>query len=209
MNLFRVLLHFIWPESFEEHKQEQEITPETQNLEDEYISMMFESEPFMKNVDGLTVYSACVYHSAIKRIIYGFKYEDRKNLCLPLGRAMGKFFTPPKVDYIIPVPLHMDSKRKYNQSYELAKSISEIWNIKAIEAAKWTRAMPRRATLKASERIQLTPDDFTITRDIRGRRAAIIDDVCTTGTTLSCFARALEQSGVWVVCAYTLAASEE
>lgn len=213
----KIFLHIIFPvdEPFKKdtrknfHDEKISDEPEKislpENLDDEYISVLFEKEPITRQLETLKVYSAAEYYSGIRSIIHEFKYNDKKILCSYLGRAMGKFFTPPEINYIIPVPLHIDSTRKYNQSYEIAKSIGEIWNVKVLEAAKWSRIIPRHTKQSAKERRQISSDDFTITKDIRGRKAIIIDDVCTTGATLENFAKALEESGVWVVCAYTLA----
>ena len=103
----------------------------------------------------------------------------------------------------MPVPLHLNSERPYNQSLELVKGMRELWDVEVIDAAEWTREIPRRAVSK--DRRDITPDDFRLTQDIRGKRIAVVDDVCTSGMTLSCLAEACRREGAIVVCAYTLA----
>ena len=176
-----------------------------QPKDDDYISLMFEDTPITKHINNLTVYSAAVYYSQIKALIHDFKFSGKKFLCASLGRAMGKFFPKPEADYIIPVPLHLDSDRGYNQAAELAKGIAEIWGLNVLEAVQWSQVIPKRLGLTGRERMQLTPDAFRVIDDVKGLRVVIIDDVCTTGSTLSCLAESLKQAGAVVVCAYSLA----
>ncbi len=173
-------------------------------IEKGYLKLLFESEPIERKLNHLTIYSASYFYSGMRGIIHRFKYEGAKNLCLPLGRAMSMLFTKPEIDLLIPVPLHINSTRNYNQSYELAKGMSELWNIKAIEAAEWAKEIEHRVGLNANERMKLKAEDFRIIRDVHGLRVSIIDDVCTTGATLLRLSEALEGAGAIVVCAYAL-----
>ncbi len=186
-----------------EHTQKPEASRQPED--DEYISFMFEDTPITKHINNLTVYSASLYYSQIKALIHDFKYSGKKFLCAPLGRAMGKFFPKPEADCIIPVPLHLGSERSYNQAAELAKGMSEIWSLNVIEAAEWAHDVPKRMGLTGRERMQLTSEAFRVIHDVRGLRVVIVDDVCTTGSTLSCLAQSLSDSGAVVICAYSLA----
>ena len=182
---------------------------DTLELANRYLSLSFESEPITRELNHLTIYSASYFYSGMRGIIHRFKYEGKKNLCIPLGRAMSMLFTKPEIDYLIPVPLHINSTRKYNQSYELAKGMSEQWNIKVIEAAEWATEIEHRVKLNAHERMKLKAEDFRITHDVSGLKVSIIDDVCTTGATLLRLSEALENHGAIVVCAYALSAVGE
>lgn len=190
------------PEQKPEHK-------DTVELANQYLNLLFESEPLERELNGLTIYSASYFYSGIRGIIHRFKYEGAKNLCLPLGRAMSMLFTKPEIDLLIPVPLHINSTRKYNQSYELAKGMSEHWNIKVIEAAEWATEIEHRVKLNASERMKLRADDFRIIHDVSGLRVSVVDDVCTTGATLLRLSEALRKRGAKVVCAYALSSVGE
>ena len=170
------------------------------------LKSLFWEEILTKNFEGLTIHSAAFYHTDINRIISAFKYSGVRALCKPVGQAMAKFFPrPSNVDYLVPVPLHINSERSYNQAYEIAKGMSEIWRINIFNEAKWAYDMKSRAGLNAEERLKLKSDAFIVPRNIHGLRVAIIDDVCTTGATLSRFSQACKYSGANVICAYTLA----
>ena len=229
MRLFDIILHLFWPcdDIFEdddavdvhvdvpvaEPPVEIEIQkPERKDeyeLEKQYLSLLFEHEPIEHKLNHLTIYSASYFYSGMRGIIHRFKYEGKKNLCIPLGRAMSMLFTKPEIDCLIPVPLHINSTRKYNQSYELAKGMSELWNIKVIEAAEWANEIQHRVGLNARERMKLSSDDFRIIRSVSGMRVSVVDDVCTTGATLMRLSEALEKHGAIVVCAYALSAVGE
>ena len=103
---------------------------------------------------------------------------------------MAQKFIKCRADYLVPVPLHLFSERKYNQSRELAEGMSDFWGVEIIDCALWTRDVPRRATSKI--RTDITYED-------------LIDDVCTSGMTISCLAEACKRDGAKVICAYTLA----
>lgn len=238
MRLFRLILHLFWPcdDTFDDDTSPsaplvddyvhvspsvieapvkiEALEPEperkdTVELANQYLNLLFEPEPLERELDGLTIYSASYFYSGMRGIIHRFKYENAKNLCLPLGCAMSMLFTKPEIDLLIPVPLHINSTRKYNQSYELAKGMSEHWNIKVIEAAEWANEIEHRVKLNASERMKLRADDFRIIHDVSGLRVSVVDDVCTTGATLLRLSEALRNHGAIVVCAYALSTVSE
>ena len=173
----------------------------------ESLARFFTGEIITRQIASLTVYSAAEYHeSGIREEIHKFKYGGAINLCAYFGKHMAEKFGECRADYLVPVPLHLNSDRGYNQTLELAKGMCELWkDVKILDAGVWTRGVPRRAVSK--ERPEITPSDFGITQDISGKRIALIDDVCTTGTTLWCFSEACRKSGAIVVCAYALASA--
>ena len=174
--------------------------------EKRYASLyrFFTGEVIVRQLQNLTVYSAANYHeSGIREEIHKLKYTGGIGLCSPMGRHMAEKFGECMADYLLPVPLHIDSERGYNQSLKLAERMCELWNVKILDAAVWTRDVPRRAV--SESRADISPSDFRITQDIRGKRIALVDDVCTSGMTLSCLAESCRNAGAIVVCAYTLA----
>ena len=198
--LCEILLHLFWPVSCPVCGiSGKVICPDC-------IKFLFWEEVITKNFEGLEIHSAAFYHTEINKIISEFKYSGARALCQPIGQAMAKFFTRPgNVDYLVPVPLHVNSSRPYNQALEIAKGMSKIWGINIFDCAKWAYVMPARAGLSADERLKLTSNAFIVPKNIHGLRIAIIDDVCTTGATLSRFSQACKYSGAKVICAYTLA----
>lgn len=168
------------------------------------LAKFFGGEIITRNLDNLTVYSASNYHeSGIREEIHKMKYTGGVGLCHPLGKHMAEKFGKCIADYLVPVPLHLFSDRGYNQSLKLCEGMCELWNAEILDAAEWTRDIPRRAA--SEDRENLLPEDFRIKIDLRGKRIALVDDVCTSGMTLTCLAETCRRAGAIVVCAYTLA----
>ena len=180
--LCEILLHFIFPVSCSVcGKPGVKICPECRNIQyfDSHpdvieapariLPTLFTGEVITKDINGLTVYSASKYgEGSIKEIIYRFKYKGRRELGRPLGRYMAEFFGECKADILIPVPLHLYSTRGYNQSKELAEGMREFWGVEILDAALWTRDVPRRVL--STTRYDLTYEDFRLTRNIFGKR---------------------------------------
>ena len=150
------------------------------------------------------VFSAALYYDDIKKVIVAMKYSGCRALCKYLGTETAKLFKPPEVDLLVPVPLHKDSTRTFNQSSELAKYMGNFWGIKCFEVAQWKNTVSRQAGLSVTDRISMISDVFLITKDITGLKIALVDDVCTTGTTLIRLARACREAGAIVEYAYTV-----
>ena len=198
-NFAKIFLHFLWPVSCPVcGKPSEIICPECAGL-------LFNDVRIKRKIENLDIFSAAFYHTSINKLISDFKYSGFRALCRPLGQAMGEFFIKPDADYLVPVPLHLKSKRKYNQALELAKGLSDVWKIEIFDGVEWAKEIPNRAGLNAAERMKLKSDAFIIPENIHGLNIAIIDDVCTTGMTLLRISQACENKGAHVVGAYTLA----
>ena len=194
--------------TFAAEKRQPQATP---SYSDEYSSRrykelyaFFEGEVITRQLPSFKVYSACHYHEdGIREEIHKLKYGGAVKLCWYMGRHMAEKFGECRADYLVPVPLHLHSERNYNQCVKLAEGMCDLWDVDILDVAVWTRDVQRRAVSK--ERKDLTPSDFGITQNIERKRIALVDDVCTSGMTLSCLAEACRINGADVVCAYTLA----
>lgn len=133
--------------------------------------------------------------SSLSRILHGMKYHGRKQLCMQMGRVMGTelmnagFFDG--IDFIVPVPLHNVrlAARGYNQSELLARGISEITSIPvAVDVMKRIHNNATQTHKSAFERRENAEGLFEITEkaySLSGRHLLLIDDVLTTGATIS------------------------
>ena len=105
----------------------------------------------------------------------------------------------------VPVSLRRNVERGFDQARLLAEEAANIWGVKAeavLRKDRHTRAQSslqdaalRKTNVKGAYRVP-HPER------VRGRRFLLIDDVCTTGSTLSAAADALLEAGAaGVVCA--------
>lgn len=164
--------------------------------------------PCLQHPDGPRVHPASLYKGRIPDVIWALKTLGLRALGPRLGEGMARLWDPPEgLDLLLPVPLHPGSARGYNQAFDLAKGMSRAWGVPALDAARWARKAPRRVGLTRELRMDLDPEDFRLP-DLTGISLALVDDVCTTGTTLSRLALACEGAGAVVLAAFTLSTVE-
>lgn len=212
--ILKYFLHLLWPVSCElcgrigvslcENCREQR---RKHDIPSRKIPLLFDDNVIVRHEGNFTAYSAVDYHTQIKRVIHAFKYNGKKELCRPIGRHIAEVFGNARADFLIPVPLHMNSPRKYNQSLEIAEGMCDYWGTITINAAEWTREIPRHALQRIKERREMPHDVFRITENIKGLRVALVDDVFTTGATMLRLCEACEKAGALVVCGYTIASA--
>jgi len=154
--------------------------------------------------------AALVYDEASRALIGRFKYSDHTFLAptlLPwLERAVGEIRG--EIDLIVPVPLHRYRlwRRRYNQSALLARLLSErISCPSALQALERTRRTRPQVGLEAEERKKNVKNAFAAKPDVKDKRILLVDDVFTTGATLSACTKALLKAGAKDVRVLTLA----
>jgi predicted amidophosphoribosyltransferase len=141
----------------------------------------------------------------MKDVILALKYGRYEAIGPRLGKALGGFFARPDVDALVPVPLHLKSKRFYNQAKSIALGLGAAWGIEVLAVARWTEDVPPRAGVGMAERLSLKSDVFAFDEDISGLRVGFVDDVCTTGATLAALSKAAKAGGAEAVCAFVAA----
>jgi ComF family protein len=139
------------------------------------------------------------------------KYEGYFALAEPLAALMlearPRWQHP--IDLALPIPLHADRRRErgYNQSELLLRAMLRhiTWksDLKALRRSRPTRP---QVGLDMTERKANVSGAFAADASrVAGHRILLVDDVCTTGTTLNAAAEALLAAGAWSVTAYCLA----
>ena len=105
----------------------------------------------------------------------------------------------------VPVSLRRNFERGFDQARLLAEEAANIWGVKAEAVLRKVRHTRAQASLQdAALRKTNVKGAYRVPHPerVRGRRFLLIDDVCTTGSTLSAAADALLEAGAaGVVCA--------
>jgi ComF family protein len=113
------------------------------------------------------------------------------------------------VDLVVGIPLHPDreKKRGYNQSDLLVTHFCNGLNLAGSHRAlRRVRNTPPQVGLNMNDRQLNMTNAFEADRaEVEGKAVLLVDDVCTTGSTLMAAAQALLTAGAKRVSGYCLA----
>ncbi|MFQ5972627.1 MAG: ComF family protein [Alphaproteobacteria bacterium] len=158
--------------------------------------------------------AAMRYGDVSARLIIGFKHGDRTHGAPAFARLMARAGSDllPQTDLIVPVPLHRWrlAARKYNQAAMLAQALARLCDVPAaVDHLVRIRRTSSQGRMSASARRRNVRGAFAVRADatsrIEGRRLLLVDDVYTTGATVTECSRALLEAGAEAVDVLTLA----
>jgi ComF family protein len=148
--------------------------------------------------------AALVYETLAARMVASLKYADRADL-VPLMAAWMRRAGEEAIaasDLVVPVPLHARRlmRRRFNQSAELARAIARAERLAyAPMSLRRRRATRSQVGLGPDERRENVRGAFEVPAaaadTVRGRRVLLVDDVYTTGATVSAATLALKRAG--------------
>lgn len=158
------------------------------------------------------------FSGAVRTALHELKYGGERRLAEPLGTAIARRWsrTTAGGDVVVPVPVHAARARKrgYDQAVLIAEVAARQLNLPMapiLERARATTAQfdldrDRRATNVAGAfRLRPTTGSRSPNHLLRGRWIVLVDDVMTTGATLSSCAQPLLEAGALAVSAITVA----
>ena len=135
-----------------------------------------------------------------QRVIHNFKYRGRWFCAQKLGEWLGEELRDSgnfdDIDVIVPIPLHFRRRlvRGYNQSEQLALGVARKMDVKCDFGAVRRKIYNESQTLKSrKERWDNVEEIFEVRKahKLRGRHILLIDDVMTTGATISSCAESI------------------
>jgi len=152
------------------------------------------------------------YNDEIRTLLSNLKYKQDTSVLSAIGELVREcdLSAYEICDYIIPVPLHKKrlQKRGFNQALLLAKVCfgSSDPRIKTTVLRRTRNTVPQ-VSLGGKERRRSLKNAFSVTAgiDLSGTTVCLVDDVYTTGTTVSECCRGLLSSGAVKVLVLTLA----
>ncbi len=160
--------------------------------------------------------SAGVFDGALREAIHAMKYRGCRALATPIARLMIEQFTvaglPKSLDLVIPVPI--DSRRMvergFNQASDIALALCTELGLRFDDSVLTKRKRTaHQVEISFEERRTNMVDAFSVTKpsSVVRKRVLLVDDVFTTGSTLSEAARTLKRAGAAAVICYTSARS--
>ncbi|MFP4473585.1 MAG: ComF family protein [Candidatus Omnitrophota bacterium] len=161
------------------------------------------------------VWSALQYNDPLRHLLHAYKYGRNLAVGRFLRTELTEFIHTSRLplktfDVIIPVPLHPARMRErgFNQSLILAEHISRTSRIPVrTDLVKRVIHTPNQARLTPKQRWTNLRDAFRIIHKyiFINRNILIVDDVITTGATMSALAALLHQQGARRICGLTAA----
>jgi ComF family protein len=186
------------------------------------------SEPFEGSINTAFTCANCAHRTVyfdtavaayrgrgiVRDVIHEFKYNRQIHLRHLVARWLSAALDDERLrdrqfDMIVPVPLHPARQRErgFNQANLLAQFLTVQTSIPCRLLLQRVRYTTTQTALDRSERMENLHNAFRLRKnaDVRGLRVLLIDDVLTTGSTLSECARILKRAGAISVCAATAA----
>jgi len=150
----------------------------------------------------------------LRKLVLDFEYGRQFHLRHPISQWLLETMHDPRLhgrrfDMIVPVPLHPARQRErgFNQAQLLAESFSAKTSVPLRLAIERIRYTTTQTAFDRAERMENLRGAFRLRKNMRVRdlRVLLIDDVLTTGSTLSECARVLKDAGAISVHAATAA----
>ena len=186
------------------------------------------SEPFSGAIEGHFACGNCANQTLhfdaaisayrargiVRQLIHDFKYKQRPHLRHVIAAWLAASLADQrlqgcKFDLIVPVPLHPARQRQrgFNQAALIAKLIAARAGAPLKPVLQRVRFTTTQTAFDRAKRMENLHNAFRLRdkTDVRGLRVLLIDDVLTTGSTLSECARVLKEAGAISVYAATAA----
>ncbi len=145
-----------------------------------------------------------IYSGTLKSLVHDFKFRDRQELQRLFVRWLLEAGRPfwSDADLIVPVPLHRRRllKRRFNQAAVLAGAVAPLTGIPCQPLLLHrTRATAQQVGLTRQQRQDNVRGAFEVPAEMAAKlqqaRIVLLDDVITTGATVTACASALRKAG--------------
>jgi ComF family protein len=151
------------------------------------------------------------YEGAARTAVLTLKFKSGRYLAPLMGELLCEHIAlhPLQADVVVPVPLAAARLRQrgYNQALLLAQEVAVAVRGTLMPEALERRERPAQQKLSAAERLINLDGAFACqsAATVRDRRVLLVDDVVTTGATISACADTLAEAGARRVTALAFA----
>lgn len=145
------------------------------------------------------------YEGVGKGIVHALKYNGYTRVVDKVMAPLMAAEVDKRFDAVVPVPLHRSRKRKrgFNQAELMASAVAQKLRVPFSDKLEAVRRTEDQVKLSAPERRRNVEGAFEARGKVEGS-VLLVDDVFTTGATLSAGAGALERAGASEVHALSL-----
>ncbi len=165
------------------------------------------------------VFSAYLYEDEPKRALVRFKRERYRSYAGTFAAHMGILLRDEMIARGISLVIAVPPRRKrmretgYDQAAALGRALAKKLGIPYLAAAlRQKEVRKKQSTLKYRERYQNVLGNYVVLKkqEVAGKRILLVDDICTTGSTLNECSRMLKDAGALeVYCAVAAISYEE
>lgn len=150
----------------------------------------------------------------VNKLIRAYKFKKAFTALPTLQSLVRRAANPsliPEVDVVAPVPLHRMRmhERGFNQSFGIARAVAGVLGVPCAPDLLIRHRGGGQQTMKSEDdrKKSFEPDTFLVADplEVVGKRILLVDDVYTTGVTLSAAAGALARVGAARVHGFALA----
>ena len=186
------------------------------------------SEPFAGAIEGEFTCANCghrklefdaavsAYRSrgVVRFVILQFKYSRQLHLRHPIATWLAEAMADARLrdrafDLVVPVPLHPARLRErgFNQAHLLATMLGQEIGVPVFAVLERIRYTTSQTAFDRTDRMENLRNAFRLRKKmaVRELRVLLVDDILTTGSTLSECARVLREAGARSVYAVTAA----
>ena len=146
------------------------------------------------------------YREGLQPLLHKLKFENNLNVLPALKKILDNVAERDEIlrllsgiDFAVPVPLHSErfKERGFNQTEKIFEEFLSKKNIPLRKILIRRVPTPKLYSLGRAERQKILKDVFAAVDvdDLRGKKLLIVDDIFTTGTTVSECAKVLKSLG--------------
>ena len=171
--------------------------------------------PGLRALDFGPCAAAFYYEGMVRQGVHGLKFQGRRQSAAVFARYMAEtaaehFSGQFDAVTFVPVSEKRRKQRGYDQARLLSEAMAALWGVEAEAVLEKIRDNPAQSGLAdARARRENVRDAYRVKPGaaVKGRRFLLVDDVVTTGSTMSACAAALRSAGAAGVAGCALAST--
>ena len=167
------------------------------------------------------VFCGSLYENIIRLQMHSFKFHERADLykyfidiCFWKNKELYKVLNDFDLITYVPMYYKKEQKRGYNQAKLLAEELGRRLNIKVVNCLKKRKDNKMQSSLSKNERFENVKNVFEIIDEdhiknsIQNKNIILVDDILTTGATITNCAKILKKNESGKICAFTISKSK-